>query len=147
MQRHTSNWWKQFYRGLYRVRQNNLCYYCQCEMDDTAPKHLANSCPASATLEHLYPRGHLLRGKTKSGWVTACWQCNQIKSAEWAKVLLERKCEINNGSAFSAESTRSRTGAMAGMGPLTPVDSRLPADLELAMSRCTVIYSLVPTLG
>lgn len=149
MKRHTSNWWKQFYRGLYRIRQNNLCYYCQVEMDDTAPKQLANSFPKSATLEHLYPRGHELRGKTKSGWVTACWQCNQIKSAEWARKLMEMKCRIvsSNGPGYGAESTRNQTDATAGTDARTPTDSQPSDDLEAAMTRCTALYSLIDILG
>ena len=57
--------------------QDGKCYYCKEVMwnggyDTVLKTPVENQC----TLEHLYPRGHPLRGKTKEATVAACWKCN-----------------------------------------------------------------------
>lgn len=47
-----------------------MCWYCKREMDPPDAKSKLR-----ATLEHVYPRGHQLRGSPFS-LRAACWECN-----------------------------------------------------------------------
>lgn len=80
-----SGFWRRFYRGLCRVRQDNLCCYCGCEMDDTVHGTPAEQRkhPRAATIEHTYPNGHPLRAGNKRHWAAACYGCNQREGNRW----------------------------------------------------------------
>lgn len=64
-------------------KQNGKCHYCEEIMwlggyDEVLEKPVPSQC----TLEHLYPRGHPLRGKTSEATVAACWKCNNERGRQ-----------------------------------------------------------------
>lgn len=60
------------------ARQNNKCYYCQCQMND-----IHNS-PSQATVEHLIDKWSSPKHRKiecPSNLVAACFDCNNSRGA------------------------------------------------------------------
>lgn len=64
-------------------RQNNKCYYCQCEMNRT------KGSPQQSTLEHLVDKWsspkHIKIEKPEN-LVAACFQCNNTRGAMRSRI-------------------------------------------------------------
>lgn len=59
-------------------RQNNKCYYCSCEMNQT------NKSPMQATVEHLVDKWSSPKHRkieAESNLVAACFACNNSRGA------------------------------------------------------------------
>lgn len=68
---------------------DDRCYWCRRTTRWKCPKKTPRAShsnspllPLRATLDHLYPRWHTLRGAPHST-VLACWECNQRRAQEW----------------------------------------------------------------
>lgn len=89
-------------------RQNNKCYYCQCEMN-TIKKS-----PQQATVEHLVDKWSSPKHRKiedESNLVAACFQCNNNRGAARNRIARDyyKLCAAKKSVKLAVASTSSRT--------------------------------------
>jgi uncharacterized protein YaaW (UPF0174 family) len=89
------------------TKQNNKCYYCACEMNQT-PRS-----PQQATVEHLLDKWSSPRHKKiedASNLVAACFQCNNSRGAIRNRIARDyyKRRAMERGVKLAVASTASR---------------------------------------
>lgn len=89
-------------------RQNNKCYYCQCEMN-TIKKS-----PQQATVEHFVDKwsSHKhVKNDSPSNLVAACFQCNNSRGAARNRIARDyyKAQAAKRSMKLAVASTSSRT--------------------------------------
>ena len=89
-------------------RQNNKCYYCACEMNQTVKS------PAQATVEHLVDKWSSPKHRKiedESNLVAACFHCNNSRGAARNRIARNyyKNCAAKKSMKLAVASTSSRT--------------------------------------
>lgn len=75
------------------VEKQRLCHWCQRPVFIFEPKDGGRVPDNSATLDHLYHKGHPMRGKSahnELACVLSCWKCNNDRAIAQTKSLINR---------------------------------------------------------
>lgn len=88
-------------------RQNNKCYYCNCEMNTT------NKSPAQATVEHLIDKWSSPKHQKiecSSNLVAACFQCNNSRGIARNRIARDyyKQQAVKRSMKLAVASTSSR---------------------------------------
>ena len=71
-------------RNFLIKRQENKCYWCDCDMTPAKQKGDGNPKLTSATIDHLLPLEFGGRNFI-TNTVAACWSCNNRRNTEYRK--------------------------------------------------------------
>ncbi len=89
------------------VKQNNKCYYCNCEMCET------QNSPQQATIEHLVDKWSSpkhIKNNDESNLVAACFSCNNSRGAIRNKIARDyyKKQAINRNMKVTIAAISSK---------------------------------------